>query len=64
MTGMRDMIEALRVTTVFVQRPSRGTIPRTPWVVGTVAATVVAVLFAALVGASWRRYHRSGSAKA
>jgi hypothetical protein len=63
-TGMRDMIEALRVTTVLVQRPSLGTTPRTPWVVGTLAATAVAVLLAALVAASWRRYHRSGAAKA
>jgi hypothetical protein len=62
--GMRDVVQAHRAATAFIQRPSLRTTPRAPWVLGGMLAAVVAVLLAALMGESWRRYHQIASARA
>jgi hypothetical protein len=57
--AMSDLLRAHRAATAFIQRPSIRTLPRTPLVLGSLLTSAAAILIAALVGESWRRYHRS-----
>jgi len=62
--GLRDVLQSHRATTTFVQRPSRRTMARTPWIVTALVASALAVLLTALLGESWLRYHQETSSVA
>jgi hypothetical protein len=63
--AFRDVVEAHRAATVFVQRPSLRRSGRVAFLLGGMAAVLIVVLLAALVGESWRRHHakRDGAAE-
>lgn len=62
--GLRDLVQAHRTSTAFVQRPSLRIAARLPWVVGGMLVAVIVILLAALLGESWRRHHEPAPLRA